>query len=256
MTRDEYLRRVDYRLRDLPWGTRRDLLAEIRGHLDELPADTDLEARLGTPEKYAADLRSAAGLERRRGPVAFVRARRPRNLILLAVLLTLIGLAIGTAAWIDSYQPIAFAGSTLLPATAQGDTASENFSVVFHKGKPFRFGITVQNTGRFTVRILGVPEAPPFFPVSARLLMSGPDPSGGTAGPFERFHPFDMKPGEVRVLFFRGDFACTTGWTAGGGLTLVDFPVRFSFLWRTATAEIPLRSQLAIQFHSGCPSKR
>ncbi|MGH3054828.1 MAG: HAAS signaling domain-containing protein, partial [Gaiellaceae bacterium] len=75
MTPDEYLRNVGFWLNDLPWGMRRDLLSELRAHLDELPAGTDLRAELGPPEKYAGDLRSAAGLERRRGPIAFLGAR-------------------------------------------------------------------------------------------------------------------------------------------------------------------------------------
>jgi len=118
VTPDEYLRDVGYWLNDLPWGMRRDLLAELRAHLDELPPGTNLRAELGPPEAYASDLRSAAGLERRRGPIAFLRARRPRNLILIVLALTLIGLGIGAVAWIDSYQPIAFAGGTKLPLTA------------------------------------------------------------------------------------------------------------------------------------------
>ena len=58
MTRDEYLRDVGYWLRDLPWSTRRDLMSELRGHLDELPADMDFRAQLGPPETYAHDLRN------------------------------------------------------------------------------------------------------------------------------------------------------------------------------------------------------
>ena len=56
MTADDYLRSVSFQLNDLPWGQRQELLAEIRTHLDELPAGTDLTARLGTPDEYAADL--------------------------------------------------------------------------------------------------------------------------------------------------------------------------------------------------------
>ena len=88
VTADDYLRSVSFELRDLPWGQRQDLLTEIRAHLDELPAGTDLRARLGTPKEYAADLRAAAGLERRRGVSAFLGPARPRNLILAALALT------------------------------------------------------------------------------------------------------------------------------------------------------------------------
>jgi hypothetical protein len=108
LTAEDYLRRVGFALRDLPWSNRRDLISELRGHLKELPAGTDLEARLGPPEQYALEMRSAAGLERRRGLIAFLRARRPRNLILTVATLTLIGFAIGAVKWIDSYQPLAF----------------------------------------------------------------------------------------------------------------------------------------------------
>ena len=120
MTSAEYLRSVGYWLRDLPWGVRRDLLEELRDHLNELPDDTDLQARLGSPEEYAAELRSAAGLRHRRGVAAFLRARRPRNLILAAVALTAIGLAIGGVVWVQSYQPIGFGGGSLNPVEEIG----------------------------------------------------------------------------------------------------------------------------------------
>lgn len=259
MTAEDYLRRVWIALRDLPWRTKRDLLAELRGHLSELPPETDLGTRLGSPEDYAADLRSAAGLERRRGAIAFLRARRPRNVILTAVALTVIGLAIGAVAWIDSYQPIAFAGSAQFPVDAKPALGQAGESVVFRKGRPFEYGITVQNTGRFTVRVLGVPKSVTDF-YSGRLLMSGPQREPGVEASFKPFHPFDMKPGEIRWLLFKGVYACTTGMgtgpRGGGSITWDLIPVRFSFLWRTATAWIPLGEPLAFTFPKGCPSPR
>ncbi len=257
MTPDEYLRDVGYWLNDLPWGMRRDLLAELRAHLDELPPGTNLRAELGPPKAYAGDLRAAAGLERRRGPIAFLRARRPRNLILIAVALTLIGLGIGAVAWIDSYQPIAFAGGTQLPVTAKPSVGQAGFSVVFRRGRPFEYGITIHNTGRFTVRVLGVPKSPLDF-YSGRLLMSKDQTGRLDERPLERFHPFDMKPGSFRWLLIKGVYACTTGMgrdTVAGGVSLTRsaFPVRFSFLWRTATVSIPLDEPLAFSFPKGCP---
>jgi uncharacterized membrane protein len=76
MIAEDYLRMVAFELRDLPWKMRRDIVSELRGHLDELPPGTDLGAQLGRPHEYAAELRSAAGLERRRGVIAFLRAPR------------------------------------------------------------------------------------------------------------------------------------------------------------------------------------
>ena len=247
MTSEDYLRRVDFELRDLPWGMRRQLISELRDHLSELPDAT----QLGTPEEYAADLRAAAGLERRHGVIAFVRARRPRNLILAVLALTAIGLAIGAVAWINSYQPISFAGSTQLPDGTKEAPGVDGSAVVFHKGRPFRYGFTVQNTGRFAVRVLGVPYAP-VLPFSARLLMSGPQREPGMEEPWKPFQPFDLEPGEIRWLVLEGAYACHSGMGSGTNAGIDALPVRFSFLWKTSTARIPLDSRLTFLFPKGC----
>lgn len=256
MTADEYLRHVRYSLIDLPWNMKRDLLSELRAHLAELPAGTDLVGQLGKPYEYAADLRSAAGLERRRGAIAFLRARRPRNLILTAVALTVIGLAVGAVEWIDSYQPLAFAGGTQDPLDSKPSIGQAGVTVVFRKGRPFEYGISIENTGRFTVRVLGIPKSVTDF-YKGHLLMSEDQSPRMDELPLERFHPFDMKPGSFRWLVFKGVYACTTGMGAGpGGLTWEAIGVRFRFLWRTATASIPLGDPLAFTFPKSCPPKK
>ena len=255
MTRDNYVRNVGWWLRDLPWSVRRNLLRELREHLDELPADTDLGAQLGSPEAYASDLRSAAGLERRRGVIAFLRARRPRNLILGIVALTLIGLAIGATVWIRSYQPLAFEGSTYYPAGVKPIPAGEDEYVVYHRGRPFRFGAAIENSGRFTVRVLGVPY-PALFPFSARLLMSMPGPPSQVhdfPGELTPFHPFNLRPGDIVSLVLEGVYECHTGEGPGNSWGLSPFPVRYSFLRHTATTEIHLGNQLSITLPKGCP---
>jgi hypothetical protein len=260
VTRDEYVRNVGWSLRDLPWSTRRDLLAELGAHLDELPPDTDLRAELGRPEQYASDLRSAAGLERRRGPVAFLRARRPRNLILVVLAVTVAGLAIGAVAWIDSYQPLAYGNATQDPLDSKPTSGAPGVTVLFHKGHPFLYGVTIRNRGRFPVRILGVPrDVTDFF--KARLFTNEPNPADNER-PLERFRPFDLQPGETRWLVLRGVYACTTGMggPSHGGYTAstsTAIPVRFSFLWRTTTASIPLDEPLTVSFQKeGCPPVR
>ena len=77
-----YLARVDAALADLPADDRGELLDELAAHLDELAAEGDgpLESRLGTPEEYAAELRSSAGLP----PVAGA-GRAARQLTRLAM---------------------------------------------------------------------------------------------------------------------------------------------------------------------------
>jgi hypothetical protein len=255
--RDEYVRDVGYWLGDLPWSTRRDLLAELRAHLDELPPDTDLRPQLGPPEAYAKDLRAAAGLERRRGVIAFLRARRPRNLILTVVLLTVIGLAIGSVVWIDSYQPLTWANATQEPLDSTPSPGQPGVTVVFRKGHAFRYGIVIRNSGRFTVRVLGVPrEVMDFY--AGPLLMSKDTTPRMDEMPLERFHPFDMKPGAFRWLVFKGVLACTTGMGATGpgygAVTRDVFRIRYSFLWRTGTAQIQLEDPVTIKFSKeGCP---
>lgn len=253
MTADEYLSSVGYGLNDLPWGLRRDLLAELRAHLDELPSGADLRAQLGPPEDYAADLRSAAGLERRRGPIAFLRARRPRNLILIGLALTAIGLAIGGAVWIDTYQPLVYGNSGMDPEHVVFPPAGGEY-VVARKGRPFRFGFTVRNDGRFTVRVLGVPTLYG-YPFRAHLWASGPTRTGGMPLPERRFRPIDLKPGWTLALYLIGRYACTYQAPAGSSTTLGGLPVRFSFLWRTTTATIVLPEELTLLLpkNVGCP---
>jgi hypothetical protein len=255
VTAEDYVRRVGFALVDLPWSTRRDLLAELRGHLGELPAGEDLEARLGSPEQYAADLRLTAGLERRRGAVAFLRARRPRNLIATVLALALVGLVIGAVVWVDRYQPLAFAGGTQLPLDSKPSVGAAGITVVFRKGRPFEYGITIQNSGRFTVRVLGVPRSVTDF-YAGRLLMSQDQTGRLDERPLERFHPFDMAPGSFRWLVLKGVYACTTGMGSGTGTTWDAIPVRFGFLWRTGTAWIPLDEPLTFQFPKACPPRR
>lgn len=140
MTADEYIRQVDRALNDLPWSQRRDLIADLREYLAELPPETDLVARLGKPRRYAYDLRAAEGREHRRGLRAYLRARLPRNVILvgssLAMLTLAIGLAIGTLVWIDSYQPIVYGNATQLPLDSKSSLGQPGVTVVFRKGRP------------------------------------------------------------------------------------------------------------------------
>lgn len=250
MTAEDYLGRVAFMLRDLPWRTRRELVTELRAHLTELPADTDLEARLGPPEQYAADLRSAAGLERRRGPIAFLRARRPRNVVLAILALTVLGLAVGAVTWIQSYQPLSLGNGYFEPRGAVEAPAGGGASVVFHEGRPFRYGFTIRNSGSYAVHVLGVPY-PPGLPFSVRVLMSGPT-NGGMPRPFRPFHPLDLQPGRTLVLVLEGVYHTRCGsWATGGVMSLTDLPVRFGFLWRTSTTWIRLPEKLAIVFPEG-----
>ncbi len=194
----------------------------------------------------------APGLERRRGVIAFLRARRPRNLILFVLALTVAGLAIGAVVWIDSYEPIVYGNATQYPPDSKPSPGQPGVTVVFRKGRPFLYGITIRNSGRFPVRVLGIPRGVTDF-FKARLLANKPNPAENER-PLERFRPFDLHPGETRWLVLKGVYACTTGMSGGGGGVIREaIPVRFSFLWRTETTFVPARDPLAITFRKGCP---
>lgn len=260
MTADEYIRQVEVALRDLPWSQRRDLVAELRAHLAELPPDTDLTARLGAPPPYAAEMRTAAGIERRHGPIAYLRARRPRNLVLTAVALALIGLAIGTPAWINAYQPLT-AGGWGSQGDAHESPTGDGIYYVFHEGKRFQYGMSILNSGRFTVRVVGVPIE--FgLPVKYRLLMwpkSMKDGWGPAQPPWIPFKPFDLKPGDERGIVLRGTYGESCAYRMPGLSTGFDaIPIRFDALWHTKTASVPLNEPVFFVFTkaSACPKTK
>lgn len=251
MTEKDYLRAYARELRDLPRRQRRELVAEMRQHLAELPAGTDLLAQLGRPQQHATDMRAAAGVERRHGPMAFFRARW-RSLVFIALLLTLIGLSIGAVVWIDDYQPLHNTGGFSSPPDGAHEFGLNGEAVTFREGKPFNFGQQFQNTGRFTVRVLGL-AYDRNMPWTARLLMNRT--YTGQNMKYPPFHPFDLRPGEFGFLILNGVWACHGEHKAGDTVTLHDFPVRYGFLWRKATATIRLSTDLAIQFKKGCHSR-
>jgi hypothetical protein len=255
VTADDYVRQVNYWLTDLPWRTKKELLGELRVHLAELSTDADLTA-LGTPEQYAADLRAAAGLERRRGVSAFLRARRPRNLILTVLTLTVIGLVVGSLVWIQSYQPMAFYGSGIEPPRAKSEPGVAAVFVIFKKGRSFKFGVTVKNTGPFAVRVLGAPY-PSSLPFSAHLVGTHIIQGSGVYSVPPAHVPFTLKPGDVVALTLEGVYRCG-GMSNSTTISLTDFPIRFSFLWRTTTARVPLVEPLSIhlQGDAGCPGPK
>jgi hypothetical protein len=272
MTRDEYIRGVGSALRDLPWRQRQELLAELRGHLADFPPDTDLTERLGTPDQYAADLRAAEGLERQHGPVAWLKARRPRNVIVTVVAIVVIALAAGTVDWIQSYQPLAYEGAGFLPAQLKEAPNGSDLPLVFRKGGHFRFGIPIKNNGSFGVRILGLggwepgPVAlmlhPP-LPFSYKLAMTRPvSVWEDQRGPLFPFRPFNLAPGKIAMLVIEATYkkSCfpwapwQVATPVASGFYPFDsrIPVRYSFAWKEATALIWPQFLLQIRFHKGC----
>jgi hypothetical protein len=241
VTKYEYLVEVAWQLRDLPWRKRRELVDDLRRHLDEVPLD-----RLAPPRKYVAELREAEGLARCHGPVAFLRARRPRNVVLVVLLVVVAALLAAGYAWVQSYQPLVTGFASLDPPDSHSEAEGETVAP-FHEGRPFRFGFSIRNDGGFAVRVLGVPLRGN-RPFATRLFVSRDlSHARNIPGPLAPFRPFDLEPGQERMLVLRGRFAHCRDWPGGTGVTFDHMPVRFSFLWRTETTSVPLSSPLVIQ---------
>jgi hypothetical protein len=283
-----YLGRLSRAARDLPRPRRCELLSEIELHIRMALARTpcanrdemvQLLERVGDPAEIAAadNEQADASLP---GGIASLRTRRPRRLVLALVALVVIGLAIGAAAWTQSYQPLAFAPADVLMADSV-NTLGENGHgawVGYRKGigggphRPF-FGVTIQNTGPFTVRVVGLGRYGPALPVlrgwSSRLLMAqgtfvqeplGPstnpirDTNGRIVrrrawkrGPLQPFHPVDLAPGQIVMIAFEGVWHMDCHPVTVGTTTPPrTFPVRYSFLWKTTTTQIPLPGGLTI----------
>jgi hypothetical protein len=261
VTADAYVRAVEFELRDLPWSQRCKLVVELQVHLAEFPPDANLVERLGTPEQYAAEMRAAAGIERRHGPIAWLRARRPRNVVLVALGVVVLSIAIGGLVWIAKYQPLTTGNTWSTPGAIDPPTG-DGVYYVFHQGRPFRYAMTIANSGRFTVRVVDIPLVRAAWPARFRLLVSQPmTPHGGSPpGPWVAFHPFDLHPGEQRGIELSGRFnlPCSRRSDTAGLSEGWDWiPVHYSFLWHVGTAEVPFPQPLSFVYRknaaAGCP---
>jgi HAAS domain-containing protein len=247
LTREQYLAAVETRLGDLPWSVRKNLANELRMHLDEIPAqEEDLVATLGSPQSYAAELRAAADLRPRRGVVAFLRARRPRNLIFVVCVLAVAAAGIAALAWASSYTPPLEPGDYYrLPDESSTGGLGET-EVRFREGKPFQYGFSMVNGGRFPVRIVGVPiMQSPFRMFVVRVFVEDvPTPNRLPAD--VPFHPFTLEPGSERTIVLRGKFARCKTLQPGSGVEFHTMPVRVRFLRWTHDTAVPLRNPLVI----------
>ncbi len=243
MSTDQYLASVEAHLTDLPWRLRKDLVADLRVHLGEAPPGEDLTARLGSPESYAGELRAAAGLGPRRGLIAFLRARRPRNLVLAIALLVAVGAVAAAVAWASSYQPLG-PGSTGMSPVVSSEGALIETVAPFRNRKPFQIRFSVRNSGRFAVRILDVPLEGG-LPFIARKFTARSDERG--TGPPVPFHAFTLEPRRERLIVLRGRYANCTSWVAGTSVGYEAMPVRARFLRWTHTVFVKLFTPLVIR---------
>ena len=275
----DYLDGLAAAAQDLPQVRRDELLGEIEQHIREAVAEKPcanrdemlaLLAQVGDPAEIAAAAQDPGD-----APAARPERRRLRKrAVALVALALLIVLAAGLAAYTQTYQPLAFAPADVLARNTVNTYGEGGHGVWigYRKGigkgpnRPF-VGVTFQNTGHFTVRVLGVGKWWPPFPVmsgwSSRLLMAQgsfvekPVPGPGNKpvrvrfwrhGPLQPFHPVDLAPGQIVMLAMQGVWHadCSTKPYTGQTVPPRDFPVKYSFLWKTTTSHIPLPSGLRI----------
>jgi hypothetical protein len=217
-------------------------------------------ARLGAPEEYVAELRAAANLARRRGPLAFARARRPRDLAILAAvvlaaagLTTVLVIRYERQQFVQNYQPLRLGNLSLDPRGAHGFGGINGEGVDVHVGRPFALGVEVVNVGDYAVRVLGV-SYPNIVPWHAQLEMGPVSTMEATSRPLRRFHSFDLPAHQYVFLVLKGVYWCTTGWVRGNVDVENDFPVRYRFHLHVGTAAVPLPEPISFDMVSNCPS--
>lgn len=173
--------------------------------------------------------------------------------------------AIAAAVWIQSYQPLAFGRVGVVPVGSY-NTIGERGQVAwvgYRKGigggseRPF-FGVTIQNTGRFTVRLerpTGIygpdgPDRPVLRGWSSRLVMARytrDHGSGWKRGPLEPYQPINLAPGQIVMIGYQGGWHdCQIKLPVGATTPPTSFPISYSFLWKTATAHISFPGGLTI----------
>ena len=244
MSHEQYLAEVEGCLTDLPWRDRKRLVADLRVHLGEIPAGENLVARLGSPQSFVAELRGTAGLTPRRGPIAFLRARRPRNLVIgLVVLAVAASIGVGVA-WARSYEPLTTGSTGLNPIPSHQGPVGETVAA-YRDGKPFQIGFSIRNDGRFAVRVVSVPVASVAgpFTVRAYVVPSETDDAARAVA----FRPFTLEPHHERLVVLRGTYSHCHSLASGASITILSLPVRARFALWTRTVWIALTDPVVIR---------
>jgi hypothetical protein len=268
----DYLGRLADAAQDLPQARRDELVGEIEQHIrqavaEKPPAGRDemlaLLSQVGDPAEIAAAAHDPAD-----ATVAPPRRRRRKLVVALVVLAVVIALVAAAAAWARTYQPLAFARADSLPAHSVNTYGEDDQGALvgYNKhGHPF-FGVTIQNTGHFPVRVLGNAKygapIPVFYAWSSRLLGARytrvqnphcPVPvreAPGCAwklGPLEPFSPVDLAPGQRVMLLWLGVWHdCHISIARGTTTPPRTLPVEYSFLGMRRTAQIPFPGGLTI----------
>jgi hypothetical protein len=225
----------------------------------EMPAGSDLQATLGSPQAYAQELVNSGAVPELRG----FRARLRRVPLVWKIAVPLVvALAVAgtvTGIWLSADEPLERGGWSFAPGIQPdldfGDQA--NVIVDYQHDARYSFGFSLINDGRLPIEIVDFPLASyatePF--VVEQVLVDPPQEFGGSdAAPFR---PFTLQPGEERGFTFRGVLAHCDAWDHGGGLVLESVKVQYRVLWITKSRDISLPRPIMIRMPgsdtSQCP---
>jgi hypothetical protein len=173
------------------------------------------------------------------------------------------GVGVGVAA--ARYQPLLGSSFSLAPAgkEIQPDSAyspdDRVMQYAYSDGEVITYGVTVHNSGSFTVRITSVETPPSWFhallkPTGVRTDRPGHGLSYEDADTVA-FQPFDLHPGDDRLLLVHLRVGDCQGFGPGVTETIDSVAVHFSFLGIDHRAEIPFGTgiQVVAPPADGCP---
>ncbi|HEV7680227.1 MAG TPA: hypothetical protein VGQ42_16820 [Candidatus Dormibacteraeota bacterium] len=246
---DAYAVAVGRELRDLRRQRRRRLLDDLRRHLSELPAGSDLAATLGAPKRYAEDLRSSNGIA---PPHGWGRVRRvPVRLrvALVLALITAVAASIG-GVWISQYQPLVRGLSYSLSGTRADPVfgGASNVVVDFQQSAMYQFDFAVRNGGSVGVDVVDVPlQLLHGFPLVMEEVLVMPPRAYCCRENARPFQPFSLAPGEERGLVFRSVMEHCQSFPDGGSISVSSLDLRFRVLGITKTQKVDLPAPLAVR---------
>jgi hypothetical protein len=169
-----------------------------------------------------------------------------------ALLVVIASSAIATVVWASTYQPLRTGALGLNPQPSHQDALQETVAT-FRDAEPFQFGFSVRNDGKFSVRVLDIPmlHDGTVLPFAVRAFVSA-EPlhwtGGSVLGRLVLFQPFDLRPGEERMLEFRGRYANCREFASSSEVIYDAFDLHARFLAWTHTVRIHFSEPLVIRF--------
>ena len=193
-----------------------------------------------------------------------------RRLLLLLPIGIVIGLGIvvpgGGFGLVKDYHPLERGSTsgtdfTPLPAPQPANRERPRLLAAYRDGGEMRFGFSVRNAGRMTVRIEGIKGVPPpsywvglLWPFEVRYV---PDAVRGWRWTDARpFKPFDLTPGNEAVFVMRAWMRSCEFSSAGVANYYSSENIRYSVLGVAAEQSVDLAEDIGVVSPEDCPNPR